>query len=99
MAEKAAEAVDNGKPEPHTSHRFSFSFGDLIEFFEYTLTLILWNSWSAVADFNPQRIPANPASYDNSSTLGIADRVGDQVQQNAFKQDNIAADPGAVAGH
>ena len=65
----------------------------LIEFAEDALLLVGWNARPGVADVNPQLVAATAATDDHAAVRRVAHRVGHQIQQHPFEQDEIAAHP------
>src|SRR5262245_55845746 len=94
MVEKAAQAVDDGKPEPEATTAVSVGTGKPIELAEDAPPLILGDAHAAVADVEAQLSSVAPATNDDAPLVCIANGVGNQVEQDALKQDDVAADPG-----
>ena len=94
MAKEPAEALNNGKTQTQSGVVSVLQIRQPIEFVEYALALILWNTRSSVPNFNLQARAAPAAAKNYTSLLGAPDRVGHQVQQNPLQQDGVTAHPG-----
>src|SRR6516225_10891033 len=99
MAEQAAEPINDGKAEaqPHLAIR---SRGrQLVELAEYALPLILRNAGAGIANIDAQLRSAAAATHHDTAARRVAHRVAHQIEQDAFKQDRIAAQPRAAWHH
>src|SRR5262245_66043585 len=61
--------------------------------------LILRDAGSAVIDLDTQRLCAPATADDHLSMLRVAHGIEDQVEQNPFQHDGIAAHPGSARYH
>src|SRR3712207_231272 len=96
MVEETAQAIDDRKPKAEAAVAIRLRSRQLNELTEYGPLLVLRDSHSAVADIDAQP-GAAAATADHHSTLRrVAHGVGDQVQQDAFEQNKVAANPGAA---
>src|SRR5262245_64633679 len=94
MAEKAAQAVDNSESEPETAPTVSVGAGKPIELTEGAPPLVLGDADAGVADVEPQSVSAAPTADDDAASVRIAHCIGNQVEQDALEQDDVAANPG-----
>src|SRR5262249_32641255 len=99
MIKEPAQPIDDGKTEPHGAALSPFRFGNLIELVEDFLLLMLRNSGAAVPYLDVQPAAATTAADDNPSARRVAHRVGHDIEQDAFQQNNVAPYPGAARHH
>src|SRR5262249_25989584 len=97
MAEQAAEAIDNGETEAEAA--MGVAPRQPIEFTENVAPLVLRNPRAAVPYLDADGLAAPAATDDHSADGGVADGVGNQVEQDAPEQDRIAAHPPAARHH
>src|SRR4249920_1256162 len=96
VAQQAAEPINYGKAEaePHLAIRSRVR--QLVELFEYAMALILRNAGAGIANIDAQLRSAEPATHHYTAVRRVAHRVAHQIEQDAFKQDWIAAHPRAT---
>jgi len=58
--------------------------------------LILRNAGAGIANIDAQLPSAEPATHHYTAARRVAHRVAHQIEQDAFKQDRIAAHPRAA---
>src|SRR5437588_11512725 len=93
MVEKSARPVDDGKTKAEPGTSITVRFADTVELAEYLLVLVLGNSGSRVPHLDPHRV-VTPAATDNQSPVRrVAHRIGHQIEQYPFEQDEVAAHP------
>src|SRR5262245_1655637 len=88
MAQENTKALDNGQSQAKAT---SIRIRAPIEFAEDIFSLLFGNSGTAIPDFDAQRRVSGATADDDAAAGGVADRVGDEVQQNPLQQDEVAA--------
>src|SRR6185369_7927133 len=96
MAEQAAESVNDGKAEPEPRLAIRSRGRQLVEFAKNAVALILRNADAGIANIEAQLHCAAAATHHDTAARRVAHRVAHQVEQDAFKQDRIAAHPRAA---
>src|SRR6516225_4947359 len=93
MAEQAAEPINDGKAEPEPRLAIRSRGRQLVELAEYALALILRNAGAGIANVDAQLRGAAATTHHDTAAKRVAHRVAHQIEQDAFKQDRIAAHP------
>src|SRR5215813_7527927 len=96
MAQQAAEPINDGKAEPEPRLPIRSRGRQLVELAEYALALILRNAGAGIANIDAQLRGAAAATHHDTAARRVAHRVAHQIEQDAFKQDRIAAPPRAA---
>ena len=96
MAQQASEPINDGKAEAEPRLAIRSRVRQLVELAEYALALILRNAGAGIANIDAQLCGAAAATHHYTAARRIAHRVGHQIEQDAFKQDRIAAHPRAA---
>src|SRR6266436_6235812 len=94
MTEQVAQAIDDGETKAETA--MSVAPRKPIEFAKNVSPLVLWNSRTAVVYLDVQGGAAPATADDHAADGGVADGIGDQVEQDTLQEDRIAAHPGAA---
>src|SRR5215470_3506039 len=93
MVEQAAQAIDDGETEAQAA--MGVAPRKPIEFAENVPPLILWNSGTGVPYLDAHGFVVPAAADDHAADGGVANRIGDQIEQDTLQEDGIAAHPGA----
>src|ERR1700686_3648483 len=96
MIEKPAQPVDDRKPKPQAAAAIPFGRRKLIELAKNAAALIFRDADAAVPHLDAERVAAATATDHDASADGVANRVGYQIEENAFEEDEIAADEGSA---
>ena len=87
--QQLAQTAHNGETEAQASGPVAFRIMQLHIFLKDPLLVFGRNTCSGIPDFKPNRLAALPASDDNASLVGMPDRIGDQITQDAFHEMRI----------
>src|SRR5262249_43384358 len=93
VLEKPTQPVDNCKSKTEPA-AIPFSTWNLIELTENVTALILRNADAAVPDLDVHDAHAATAADRDAAADRVANRVGYQIEEYAFEQNEIAADDG-----
>src|SRR4249920_2097989 len=96
VAQQAAEAINDGKAEAEPHLAIQSRVRQLVELAEYALALILRNAVAGIANIDSQLRSAAATAHHDTAARRVAHRVAHQIEQDAFKQDRIAAHPRAA---
>src|SRR6185437_5968679 len=66
---------------------------ELAEFTENVLALILGDADAGIPNLDAQGVAAPTAADQHAAAVGIADRVGDEIEEDAAQQETVARDP------
>src|SRR5262245_7631470 len=91
MVQETTKALDNGQSQAKATLAFTIRIRAPIELAENVFPLLFGNSEPAIPDFDAQRRVSETAANNDAAVGGVADRIGDEVQQNPFQQDEVAA--------
>src|SRR5262245_28801076 len=91
MAQETTKALDNGQSQAKATSAFVIRIRAPIELAEDIFLLLFGNSGTAIPDFDAQRRVSGTTANDDAAVGGVTDRVGDEVQQNPFQQDEVTA--------
>src|SRR5215510_7881228 len=95
MVEEPAQPLDDRKPEAKPAAPIALG-GKAIEFSKNTALLIVRNADTRVPYLDAQETRAVSTADDHAALSGVAYCVGHEIEQDALKQDEIAADPRAA---
>jgi len=90
-----AEPFDDRETEAQPVAAGTVQCRDLVKFAEDAAPLIFRNADTGIAHLDAQPISRAPAAQHDPAGARIADRVGNKIEQNALKQDRVAAHPRA----
>src|ERR1044072_2893939 len=96
MAEQPAQPVNDRQPESQPAAAIPLRASDLVELAEDLLLLAFRNAWPAVEHVDAHPAAASPAPDQHPASGGVAHCIGHQVEQDAFEQNEVAANPGAA---
>ena len=89
------------EPQAQPLAALALRVADLIELPEYGLLMLLCNPDSGVPDLNPGEavLAFAAACQQHRAGMGIAQRVAQQVQQDAMYLDRVTQDPDLAGSH
>src|ERR1700730_940077 len=96
MIEKPAQPVDDRKPKPQAAAAITFGRRKLIELAKNAAALIFRDADAAVPHLDAERVAAATAADHDATADGVANRIGHQIEENTFEQNEVAADEGAA---
>src|SRR5262249_25146959 len=85
------QSLHDGEPQPQAPRAVPFRVADLVEFLKDQLVLVGGDAATGVPHLDAQPSAAT-ASNNDASIVGIADRVGYEIAQEALEQDRVAVD-------
>src|SRR5688572_20167591 len=99
MVEEAAQAFDDRESKAKPAAAIRLRSRQLNELTEYVPLLFRRDAGSAVADVNAQLAAAAAAANHDPTVHRVAHGVRQQIEQNAFKENEIAPDRSAARHH
>src|SRR5690242_1701206 len=96
MIEQTTKPVDDRETETKPAATIAFRSADLNEFSEHVALLVRRNSDAGVPHLDAHMAAAPAAADDHRPAVGVLHRIGDDVEHDALKQDEVGADPRAA---
>ncbi len=91
MAEDAGNFLDNRQTQAQTAILVRALHITALELLENLLQTMLGNAHAAVPDLDRQALPMTATTEHHTTFAGVANRIAQQVTQNARQQLNVAA--------
>ncbi|MNQ86193.1 hypothetical protein D3C85_1013800 [compost metagenome] len=91
MPEDAGNLLDNRQAQAQAAILIGSLHITALELLENLLQAMLGNAHAAVPDFDRQALMMPPATEHHATTVGIADRIAQQVAQNPGEQLDVTA--------
>lgn len=92
MAEQASQARHDGEPQPQSLAAVARRIVQLYEFLKHAFQLVGRNAAAGIDRAEAYYASATATRHQNAPIVGVADRVGNQVGQNAFDQQGVAVE-------